>query len=223
MLPWNDIHTVLLDMDGTLLDLNFDTHFWLEHIPLRYAEARGIDVSRAKEVLFPRMKEMEGTMDWYCLDFWSRELELDVVALKQEVDHLIAVHPHVSDFLEAVRATRRQVLLVTNAHMRSLSLKMERTRLAGHFDAVVCAHDFGVPKEQPAFWGRLRAEHPFEPCSTLLVDDSRAVLRCARNYGIAHLLGVHRPDSRSAPVESTEFELVRSFRDLIPQGPAGGD
>src|SRR5690606_507131 len=27
-LPWNQIDTVLLDMDGTLLDLHFDNHFW---------------------------------------------------------------------------------------------------------------------------------------------------------------------------------------------------
>ena len=37
MLDWQDIHTVLLDMDGTLLDLHFDNHFWLEHLPKRYA------------------------------------------------------------------------------------------------------------------------------------------------------------------------------------------
>ncbi|HBT55971.1 MAG TPA: haloacid dehalogenase, partial [Pseudomonas sp.] len=33
MLNWNAIDTVLLDMDGTLLDLHFDNHFWLEHMP----------------------------------------------------------------------------------------------------------------------------------------------------------------------------------------------
>ena len=42
-----DIDTVLLDMDGTLLDLHYDNHFWLEHLPQRYAELHGI--SRAGE------------------------------------------------------------------------------------------------------------------------------------------------------------------------------
>ncbi|MCP4043692.1 MAG: haloacid dehalogenase, partial [Gammaproteobacteria bacterium] len=35
VINWNSIHTVLLDMDGTLLDLHFDNQFWLEHVPLR--------------------------------------------------------------------------------------------------------------------------------------------------------------------------------------------
>jgi len=31
---WSEIDTILLDMDGTLLDLNFDLHFWMEYLPL---------------------------------------------------------------------------------------------------------------------------------------------------------------------------------------------
>ena len=41
-LPWPEIHTVLLDMDGTLLDLRFDNHFWRELVPERYAERHGL-------------------------------------------------------------------------------------------------------------------------------------------------------------------------------------
>ena len=33
MLNWSKIDTVLLDMDGTLLDLHYDSHFWLNVIP----------------------------------------------------------------------------------------------------------------------------------------------------------------------------------------------
>ena len=32
-LDWTSIDTVLLDMDGTLLDLRFDNWFWQEHVP----------------------------------------------------------------------------------------------------------------------------------------------------------------------------------------------
>ena len=47
-LPWSDIDTVLLDMDGTLLDLHFDNHFWLEHLPQRYAELHGVSRAMAE-------------------------------------------------------------------------------------------------------------------------------------------------------------------------------
>src|SRR5688572_6670841 len=35
MIDWNAVDTVLLDMDGTLLDLHFDNYFWLTHLPKR--------------------------------------------------------------------------------------------------------------------------------------------------------------------------------------------
>ena len=88
---WNSIDTVFLDMDGTILDLHFDNHFWREHVPLRYAERHRLDVETAKSDLFPKFRSKEGTMDWYCVEYWSRELDLDIVGLKEEIDHLIAV------------------------------------------------------------------------------------------------------------------------------------
>lgn len=216
MLDWSDIKTVFLDMDGTLLDLHFDNHFWLSHVPQRYAERHGLSGDDAHAELAPRYDRVVGTMNWYCVDYWSRELQLDIARLKEEVSHLIAVHPHVVDFLEILRGARKRVVLVTNAHQKSLALKMERTGLRDHFDAVICAHDIGVPKEHPEFWQKLQALEQFEPGATLLVDDSLPVLRSARSYGIRHLLAVHRPDTRLPDKDVGEFAAIRDFRDILP-------
>ena len=136
--------------------------------------------------------------------------------LKEEVDHLIAVHPHVPEFLDALKARNKSRKLVTNAHMKSLSLKMERTQLAGYFDAVICAHDYGLPKEDPRFWERLQARHPFQPQKTLLIDDSQAVLRSALDYGIANLLCIKRPDTQSPAREIVEFDAIHDFSEVLP-------
>ena len=216
MIDWQNIRSVFLDMDGTLLDLHFDNHFWREHVPLRYAEGRGLSLEAAKAELFPRFKDAEGTMEWYCVDHWSRELGLDIALLKQEVDHLIAVHPHVVDFLEALKRAGKRRVLVTNAHQKALSLKMQRTRLAGHFEAVICAHDLGLPKEDPAFWDRLQGVEPFDPAATLFVDDSLSVLRSARGYGLRWLLAVLQPDTRAPLREVDEFPAIRDFSQIMP-------
>ena len=214
-LPWQDIETVFLDMDGTLLDLHFDNHFWLEHVPLRYAEKHGMTVDGAKQALFPRFRALEGTIDWYCVDYWSRELGLDISALKRELEHLIQVHPQVAEFLETLRRSGRRIALLTNAHHKVIDLKMASTGLAQHFDHLICAHAFRVPKEDPQFWPRLAARDHFDPAATLFVDDSLPVLRAAHDYGIRHLRAVRLPDSKAPPKQTDEFIAIESFSELI--------
>jgi HAD superfamily hydrolase (TIGR01509 family) len=216
MVDWQQIQTVLLDMDGTLLDLHFDNYFWREHVPLRFAEKHAMTLERAKDTLYPIFRDKEGTMEWSCVDYWSETLELDIARLKAEVDHLIAIHPYVPEFLDQVRRAGKTLALVTNAHQKSLMLKLDRTALHNHLDHVICAHDFGVPKEHPEFWDRLLTRLPFDKRSTLLIDDSLAVLRSARGYGIRWLLSVRNPDSKTPPRTIEDFEAIESFSQILP-------
>lgn len=216
MIDWKAIDTVLLDMDGTLLDLHFDNHFWQAHVPLRYAEAKGLPHEVARDELMARYHARAGTLEWYSVDFWATELELDIMALKEEVAHLIQVHPSVVDFLAATRAAGRRIVLATNAHHKSLTLKMARTGLEPHFDALVSSHALGAAKEQRGFWEKLRQVEPFDPARTLLVDDSLPVLDAARDYGIAHLIAVRTPDTKLPPKDTRGYPTIDSFADLMP-------
>ncbi len=214
-IDWSAIQQVLLDMDGTLLDLHFDNYFWLEHVPKRYAEKRQCPLDIAKAEFLAICQRIEGTLDWYCLDYWTETLGLDIPLLKEEVAHLIAEHPQVIEFLDALRNSGRRAVLVTNAHQKSLNLKLRHTRLGGHLDAVISSHELGLPKEDPEFWVRLQTREPFVPAHTLLIDDSLSVLRSAQTYGIQHLLAVRRPDSQQAPRYAEGFIFLEHFSESI--------
>jgi len=216
-LDWNAIDTVLLDMDGTLLDLHFDNHFWQVYVPEKFAERHGLPHAEAHAECFRRYNAKVGTLDWYCVDYWTQQLELDIAQLKQELSHLIAVHPDVTDFLAALKMAGKRVVLVTNAHRKSLNLKMERTGLAVHFDVMHVSHEYGIAKEDPAFWAALQCSEPFDPERTLLVDDSLPVLRSAREFGIAHLLAILQPDTRQPEKDVAEFAAIRRFGEITPQ------
>ncbi|NBC12723.1 MAG: GMP/IMP nucleotidase [Gammaproteobacteria bacterium] len=216
-LDWAAIDTVFLDMDGTLLDLYYDNHFWLEHVPQRYADKLGVSLAEAKDALLPKYRRIQGTLDWYCVDHWSRELGLDIALLKAEVEHLIAVHPFVPDFLDALAAHGKRRVLVTNAHQMSIDLKFRRTRLGGRLEQVICAHDLQLAKETPGFWARVREVEPFDPARTLFVDDNLDVLRAARDYGFRWLLAVSAPDSRAPAREIQEFPAIARFSEILPQ------
>ncbi|WP_457665697.1 GMP/IMP nucleotidase [Thiolapillus sp.] len=215
MFDWTQIDTVLLDMDGTLLDLHFDNHFWLEYVPKRYAELHGLSLEAATRELMQRYKQVEGTLDWYCVDYWSQELALDIPLLKTEVEHLIAVHPHVIDFLECLGTAGKSRVLVTNAHQKALQLKMGKTRLGAYLDQVISAHDIGLPKENPAFWERLQQVVHFSPERCLFIDDSLPVLRSARDFGITNLLCMLQPDARQPVREISEFPALQHFQPLL--------
>ena len=216
MLHWHQIDSVFLDMDGTLLDLHFDNHFWLKHVPLRYAEKHGLTTQQALDELIPKFNSIEGSMNWYCVDFWSKELDLDIALLKAEIKHLIQVHPYVIEFLEQLEKAGKRRVLVTNAHQKSLALKMNNTPLAGLLDKIICAHDLGIPKEEVQFWDKLQQLESYDPQRTLLIDDNLNALGSAKEHGIQHLLAIFRPDSQAGKKEVGEFQAIHSFKEIMP-------
>lgn len=216
MIDWPRINTVLLDMDGTLLDLHFDSHFWLVHLPRRYAQIHDMEEEDARSHLLQMINSEKGSLNWYCLDYWSRRLGLNIRNLKEEIRDRIAFRPHVQDFLGQLRSQGLRTVIVTNAHQDSLSLKLETVGLESLVDKIYSTHSFGKPKEDPSFWADLQHVEPFALEHTLLVDDSIPVLESARQYGFKHLLAVLAPDSQQPPHTATGFVGCEHFDEVWP-------
>lgn len=213
--PWQDIETVLLDMDGTLLDLHFDNHFWLHHVPICFAEKHGLPQDEADKQIKGKYAEVRGTLDWYCVNFWTNELSLDIEQLKRDTAEKISIRPEVVEFLTWLNANDKQVVLVTNAHPASLNLKMGKTNLHVHFDNIINAHDIGMAKEHEGFWEKLQQVEPYRREHTLLIDDNLEVLESAHQYGIRYCYGILQPDSQGGVIESEHFSVINSFKDII--------
>lgn len=214
-LDWDQIQTVFLDMDGTLLDLHFDNYFWQEHLPVRLAEQRGATPEEIHAYLKGRYTEMEGTLDWYCLDYWQNHLETDLVALKHEIADRIQIRAHVERFLESLHTRGKRVVLLTNAHHKSVALKFGYVAIGHYFDAIITSHSLGLPKEHPDFWQRLYAVEAYEPQHSLFIDDNLHVLRSAAGAGIKYLLAIRQPDSQQPPKDTQEFTAVTCYTQLM--------
>lgn len=202
-------------MDGTLLDLHFDNHFWLEHLPNKFASIKGLSTESAKTYILEEYRKVQGTIDWYCLDYWTEKLSVDIVAAKREIQHLISLRDDAIPFIDALKHSGREVILLTNAHPKSLSLKLEHTRLDSHIDQLISTHDFGVTKESQLLWKKLQGELGFEKGSTLFVDDSLPILYAAQTFGIEYLLAVNNPDSQKPQNQTEDFIAVSDYRTLI--------
>jgi putative hydrolase of the HAD superfamily len=217
-IDWNEIDTVLLDMDGTLLDRHFDDHFWLEHVPERWAARNNTDLQFAREHLYALFRSQENTLNWTDLDYWSDRLKMDIPLLKREVDHLIAVHPFVIEFLLFLKQHDKSVWLVTNAHSKTLDLKMKKTRIGPYFNGILSAHQVGLPKEDQHFWRELQKHISYDPKRTLLGEDSETNLTTAAGFDIKYLIYVGRYSSTIPPQISQRFATINYFNQLIPDG-----
>jgi putative hydrolase of the HAD superfamily len=211
----DDVDTLLLDLDGTLLDLAFDNRFWRQVVPEAYGAKHGLSVQQALEEITPRLASVEGTLPWYCLDHWSQALDMDLSSLKTEHAGYVAWLPGAKEFLLRQRATGRRLVLATNSHPQTLRIKVEQTRVTDFLDAAYSSHPFGAPKEDPRFWAGFRAVEPFDPRRTAFIDDNAYVLSAGRDAGIAHLIAVTHPDT-TLPEKSppAQFPWVRGVADL---------
>lgn len=216
LIDWNNIDTILLDMDGTILDRHFDDHFWLDHVPKRWAAKHRVNIEQARKQLHAMFRSQERTLNWTDLDYWSDRLGMDIPKLKHEVDHLIAVHPGVFEFITWARHHGKHLWLVTNAHGKTVDIKLNKTRIGSWFDGIVTAHQVGLPKEDPRFWDALQRFVSYNPEKTMLGEDSETNLGTARDYGIGYLIFISRSSSAIASKVSDSFVSVDYFTQLLP-------
>jgi len=213
-IAWKQIETVMFDMDGTLLDLAFDNFFWREAVPQAWARLHDHPTEQAKHLLKPHFQQHEGSLNWYCLSFWSQTLGMDLESLKQQHKHRIALRAGVHDTLDALKKAGKTLWLVTNAHPAVLQIKLEKTHLAEHFSQIISSHHLGFAKEQAEFWTAMQAQYQFSPASSLLIDDSEPVLHAAKAFGL-QVQGIRQPDSLLPPRANLHYPALDHLTDLL--------
>ena len=214
-IDWQSIQTVFLDMDGTLLDLHFDNHFWLEHLPKRYAEKHNMPYAKARDILMQHSDATQGTLDWYCLDHWSETFKIDIVSLKHEVSNKITIRENVISFLHQLKVMKKRIVLLTNAHIDSVTLKFSYVEMEHYFDEIITSHDIGLAKEQKGFWEALTKYENFDRTQCLFIDDNCDVLANADEFGIKHLFSITKPDSNKSAKKCKNHIAIADFQQLM--------
>ena len=215
MMTWDEIDTVLLDMDGTLIDLNYDNTLWNEHVPNHYAAAQGLEPSQASALLYGEKMANQPKLHYYSVDFWKQRTHLDIDRLHSDLAHLIRYRPNADAFIRYLRKNRRRAVIATNAHPNSLAIKDATIGLVGQVDACYSAHEFGWAKEEIGYWEKLFSLEFSNRERTLLIDDNEDVLDTAAEFGIGHVLTIAQPDLHKPPRASTRYPVISDFKDIM--------
>lgn len=215
MIPFENIETILLDMDGTILDKYYDDYFWEVYLPEKFSIKYGISFIEAQKILFSMYKAEEGTLNWTDIDFWSRKTGFDIYKLKIQLRELINPHPDSEEFLNTISNDSKKVYLVTNAHNKVMDLKLNKTGFHKYFNLCITSFDLGYPKEDIKFWQKLISDYNINPDSTLFVDDTEKVLHTAWTAGIKYPILRAISSSKSNPKKSEIFPTILSFSEII--------
>ncbi len=212
---WREIDTVLLDLDGTLLDQAYDNHIWRDLVPQRFAVVNSLDLHAAYAEVSRRYAEHIGTIKGYCIEFWSENLGVDIGALHRQVRSHVAWLPGAREFLKRLRAAGKRTVLLTNSHPIALAVKHEETGVLDHLDAAATSHEFGAAKEQPHFWRAARARFEFDPARSLFADDNSKMLTAARDAGVRWVYGVRHWDTKGSRRQHVDHDAVDAVLDLL--------
>ncbi len=212
---WDKIDTVLLDMDGTLIDKRHEDDFWGEDVPKAYAKKKGISLETAKQIAYKKYHAIEGTYDWSDVGHWEKEFGVKLWGIKKESVMKMRLHPHTLRFLKFLKKNKKKVYLVTASMPRDLKMKLKHLKMTEYFDKIYTQFDINETKTTKQFWIKLQKVNGYDNDRTLLAEDTEAVTNAAKLAGIRWFIYKSLYSSKKPPVTPKGFFCVRHFDEVI--------
>jgi putative hydrolase of the HAD superfamily len=164
-------------------------------------------------------RSVDGELAWTDLDYWTKRVGIDVVAMHKELDHMIGFLPGAEEFLLHLRRLGKRVTIVTNAHSTGVSVKVAKTGLDRYVNRIVDAFEVGYLKMRPEYWPNCQHLLGFDPSRSLFMDDDEGCLMAAKEFGVAHLVHSAKSSSQLPPSPLSQFFSIAGFAQLLNGRP----
>ncbi|MCH1416878.1 MAG: HAD-IA family hydrolase [Gammaproteobacteria bacterium] len=208
-----DIECMLVDMDGVILDNTYDNNFWQNQIPGVISKNKNISFEDAKRLAVQIFNYKKNTKDWYDVDYWSNMLNVDIEAEKRSSISFdrIQLYEGVTKTLNKLKDNFR-LILITNAHRKTLNIKLEKYDLSPYFENMICAHELHYVKENIQLWYMLKSRFKLDYTKTLLIEDTINNIKVGLSAGISQ--AVYLGDEIYE--DSKKILKLSSINDIFP-------
>ncbi|RLE88321.1 MAG: HAD family hydrolase [Thermoprotei archaeon] len=190
-----EVKVVSFDVDGTLVHRDYVDYFWLELVPLLYAQRHGVNFNNAKATVLSEYEKIgEDDIRWYLPSYWLRrfDLRVDIGDVLESIKPLIRFKPGALEILPRI-AEEYELIIVSNASTEFIQLVLDSMGKCRHVFSRVysCVSNFCIPRKSDIFFKLVCQNMGVLPSEVLHVgDDPFYDLKIPRKIGIkAYLLG----------------------------------
>tara|TARA_B100000949_G_scaffold230528_1_gene241181 strand:+ start:1041 stop:1685 length:645 start_codon:yes stop_codon:yes gene_type:complete len=209
------IKNFLIDLDGVILDLKYDSFFWKEHIPKIYSKLHKISYKEAQTITKQIFNYKKKTMDWYDINYWSNMLSFDVNKEKENNMERIALINGSKNFLEDLIRHDKNLYLITNAHPKTLQIKLKKYNIRKYFKSIICSHELNYIKEETQFWYILKNKLNIRFEDSVLIEDSLDNLMAAQSAGLKNLVYVSKKSPQSRIIKPVTIEYLSDLSSAL--------
>ena len=190
MVKLNSTTAILSDLDGVILDLNYDMKFWQSWLPEHVANQTNQSIEETQAEIQAEINKQRGTLNFYNLNYWDDFLNVDCMQIIKEKEEKCSYLEGSHEALQRLSALKNPKHILTNGDPRVQEYKAQSQDFWRFFDSIFYSMRAGYPKEQKEFWALAR--HNLNLCfeDAMFIDDGYNVVTAAVKAGLKKVIWI---------------------------------
>ena len=190
MIKLNSTTAILLDLDGVILNLEYDIKFWESWLPDHVANQSNRSLEEIKAEIQAEIDIQRGTLNFYDLNYWDNLLNVDCMKIIKEQEEKCSYLEGSYEALQKLSTLNNRMHIVTNGDPRVQEYKAETKNFLEFFDSIFYSMRAGYPKEEKEFWALARHNLNLDFEDAIFIDDDFKVITAAAKAGIKQVIWI---------------------------------
>ena len=188
MVKLNSNTAIISDLDGVILNLDYDIKFWESWLPEHVASQSNQSLEKIKTKIRAEINTQRGTLNFYDLNYWDDLLNVDCIKIIKEQEEKCSYLEGSFEALQRLSTLKNPMHILTNGDPRVQEYKAETQNFLEFFDSIFYSMHVGYPKEKKEFWALARCNLNIDFEDAIFIDDDSKVTTAAAKAGIKQVI-----------------------------------